>query len=169
VERLIATRILLAFDGGPAAMEHGLRRTYSAGRRQARTARSEQTPAAIHAWRKQVKYLWYQSQVLEPVWPTALKPHIAALDDLSHLLGAHHDLFALTTLIQNDRKRFGQTTALRVAVVATRRIEEIEPDAFRIGTLVFAEAPRGWSERLVQYWRAWTQTADSDEAATQPA
>lgn len=157
VQHLSATRLLLAFDGGPEALERGLRRTYRAGRRQARVASSERTPAAIHAWRKQVKYLWYQSQVLEQVWPTVLKPHIAALDDLSHLLGEHHDLFALTTLIDEDRKRIGDTTALRIAAVVIRRIEEIEPAAFRIGALVFAEGPRGWSARLVQYWRAWTQ------------
>lgn len=160
LQRLSATRPLLVFDGGPESLERGLRRTYRDGRRQARAAHSERTPVAIHAWRKQVKYLWYQSQVLEQVWPKVLKPHIAALDDLSHLLGEHHDLFALATLVADDRKGFGETTAQRMAIVVARRIEEIEPAAFRTGVLVFAETPRGWSARLVQYWRAWTQTDD---------
>jgi CHAD domain-containing protein len=163
VQRLSATRPLLVFDGGPESLERGLRRTYRDGRRQARIARSERTPVAIHAWRKQVKYLWYQSQVLAPVWPEVLKPHVAALDDLSHLLGEHHDLFALVTLVGEDRKRFGVTTAQRVATVVTRRTEEIEPAAFRLSGHVFAESPRGWSARLVQYWRAWTQVNEMRE------
>ena len=162
-QRLSAMRPLLVFDGGPESLGRGLRRTYRDGRRQARAARSDRTPDVIHAWRKQVKYLWYQSQVLAPVWAQVLKPHIAALDDLSHLLGEHHDLFALVTLIGDDRKRFGETTAQRVTTVVARRIEEIEPEAFRLGTLIFAEAPRGWSARLVQYWRAWTQADESHE------
>lgn len=161
VQRLSATRLLLTFDGGPDALERGLRRTYRSGRRNARAAGFDRAPDAIHAWRKRVKYLWYQSQILEPVWPHVLKPHIAALDDLSHLLGEHHDLFALVTLVGENRKRFGETTATRIATVAARRIEAIEPAAFHLGNLVFAESPRGWSGRLVRYWRAWTQTEEA--------
>jgi CHAD domain-containing protein len=160
VQRLFVSRPLLVFDGGPESLGRGLRRTYRDGRRHARVARAEQTAVAIHAWRKQVKYLWYQSQVLEPVWPKVLKPYVAALDDLSHLLGEHHDLFALVTLVGENRKRFGVTTAQRVATIGARRIEEIEPAAFRLAALVFAEGPRGWSGRLVRYWRAWTQTEE---------
>lgn len=166
VQRLSEARSLLAFDGGPEALKRGLRRTYREGRRQARTARAERTPVVIHAWRKQVKYLFYQSQILASVWPQVLRPHIAALDELSHLLGAHHDLFALATLLGEERRRIGKTTAQRVATVVARRIEEIEPAAFRLGIHVFAESSRGWSARLVQYWRAWTQVDETNEAMT---
>lgn len=155
---LRAARESLAFDGGPESLDRGLRRTYRDGRRLARSVREEGNPAAIHVWRKHVKYLWHQTQLLSPVWPQILKGHIAALGELSHLLGEHHDLFSLDTLVAEEQQRFGEKTALRIAAVVARRFEEIEPEAFRIGRLVYAESPRGWSARLVRYWRTWTGT-----------
>jgi CHAD domain-containing protein len=168
-QQIAAARTALVFDGGPESLDRGLRRAYRNGRRDARAARLAQTPAAIHAWRKEVKYLWYQTQILEPVWPQAVKPYIEALDDLSHLLGEHHDLFVLAALINVERRRFGGKTAQRIDAVVARRVEEIEPAAFRIGALVYAEAPRGWSGRLVRYWRAWTGTLPEVSSAPDTA
>ena len=45
----------------------GLKRVYREGRKVFATSRADPSPENLHEWRKQVKYLWHQLQVLEPL------------------------------------------------------------------------------------------------------
>lgn len=154
-EQLAAVRDEFSFADGSFA--RGLRRTYRDGRRWLRTARKQRTPESIHEWRKRVKDLWYHAQILEPVWPELMDAHTTLLHDLSRLLGDHHDVCALAAAAGNPR-RFGPTTTERIAAIAERRRVEIESAIFEKGAFVYADPPRAWSDRMVRYWRAWTET-----------
>src|SRR4030095_2103995 len=57
---------------GFSALGAGLKRVYKRGRAGFELARIERTTENLHEWRKQVKYLWYQVCVLNPMWPRPL-------------------------------------------------------------------------------------------------
>src|SRR6185437_15466984 len=56
-------------DHGWSVVGAGLARVYSKGRKALAEAERDRTPANLHEWRKQVKYLWHQLQALQPLWP----------------------------------------------------------------------------------------------------
>ena len=89
---------------GTQWFERGLRRTYRSGRRAFREARAAPNVAAIHEWRKRVKDLWYEVQIIAPH-----SVRVVVLHDLSRLLGDHHDVFALNALVAENRRRFGKS------------------------------------------------------------
>jgi hypothetical protein len=141
---------------GTRWFERGLRRTYRSGRRAFREARAAPNAAAIHEWRKRVKDLWYEAQIVAPAWPEVLNARVEMLHDLSRLLGDHHDVWALDAHVAENRRRFGKVTARRIAAVAERRLVEIERAIFEKGAFAYAESPRSWSKSIVAYWRAWS-------------
>jgi hypothetical protein len=149
----------IAFAGdGTGWFERGLRRTYRAGRRAFREARAQRTAAAIHEWRKRVKDLWYETEIVAPAWPDVLNARVAMLHGLSRFLGDHHDVWALNAHVAEHRRRFGKITTQRMAVIAARRLSEIEGAIFEKGAFAYAETPRGWSGSIIAYWRAWSET-----------
>jgi len=58
--------------------------------------------ANLHEWRKKVKYLYYQFQVLEPVLPEELVIYTPKLDDLADYLGEDHDLAELEDSLRGN-------------------------------------------------------------------
>jgi CHAD domain-containing protein len=59
------------------------------------TAKNEPVAANLHEWRKKIKYLYYQFQILNPVLPGDLLIYESQLDKLSEYLGTDHDLAEL--------------------------------------------------------------------------
>src|SRR5262249_5785500 len=74
------------------ALLAGWRRTYRDGRRAYRAAGKDHTTELLHEWRKRVKDLWHQCQVLQPLWPARMKTMAGQASKLSDLLGEDHDL-----------------------------------------------------------------------------
>ncbi len=122
----------------------GLRRTYRDGRRALERAHS---PAELHEWRKQVKTHWYHAQLLENVRPESMKEYSDVLDDLSHLLGDHHDLHVLRESVNGAGRDVVETIGIRQSI--------LEQQAHAIGERVYAGRPRDFVARIGKLWSAW--------------
>ena len=120
LERLGSARDAIAGlpldDSAPKALVAGFRRTYRDGRRAAREAGQTHTTEALHEWRKRVKDLWHQCQVLEPFWPGRMTSMAKQAHELSDLLGEDHDLAVL-----------GETAEAQAAVAQPRRAAHPPP------------------------------------------
>jgi CHAD domain-containing protein len=77
------------------ALADGLSRTYHRGRKGLRCAVGSGDTDAFHDWRKRVKYLRHQLQLLAPACPRLLDGHAELLHDLTERLGFDHDLAVL--------------------------------------------------------------------------
>jgi hypothetical protein len=65
-------------------------------------ATGKPTKSNLHEWRKKVKYLYYQLQVLEPVIPGELVAYTPELDKLADYLGDDHDLAELKDSLRGN-------------------------------------------------------------------
>jgi CHAD domain-containing protein len=141
--------------GGWEVLGAGLERVYRAGRKTFARARRKPAVARLHAWRKQVKYLWHQLQLIEPIWPAILRDLGDQAHRLSDLLGDDHDLAMLEERLRRSPARprgaAGEKLASRIA---TRRAA-LESKAVTLGARLYEESPRAFVERLAGYWRAW--------------
>ena len=134
----------------------GMQRIYARGRRDFAAAYVLPGDEAFHDWRKQVKYLWYHTQILENIWPSVMEVLAEELDQLGELLGQDHDLAVLRTTVLTEFPRAGATATLmalerRIGEVRSRMQARARPLAERI----YLERSREFSRRLGGYWRAW--------------
>ncbi len=153
---------------GFAPLASGLERTYRRGQRGLATARLDPSDDNLHEWRKDVKDLWYQLRLIEPVAPSMIKPMIEQLDTLGEDLGHHHDISLLIDGLTQERhhvnerepKHPGATPqaarALLDIQMAADRADDAQHQlgraAGRIGATIYAESPSAFITRINAYW-----------------
>lgn len=109
---------------------------------------------AVHEWRKRVKDLWYVGRILEPVWPAGLEGWVEALDDLSDLLGDHHDLAVLGGVLLEERLVDPEVARTALATAVERQVELLA-EAIPLGRRIYAEDRQAHVARMLTYWDAW--------------
>ncbi|HUO46978.1 MAG TPA: CHAD domain-containing protein [Acidimicrobiia bacterium] len=141
------------------AVGAGVSATYRRGRREMELAYQQPTPEHFHSWRKRVKYLRYQMEILSPLWWEVVGGLASSLDTLGEVLGEEHDLAELTRLVTTvpDLAPDPDERSLLVALALHRR-HELQNAARVMGSRVYAETPDQFGRRLRAYWDAWTLT-----------
>ena len=141
---------------GFACLDPGIRRTYRQGKKSQAEAYASSADDAFHEWRKRAKDLRYHVELLEPVWPEALKDVEKALHDLTDLLGDDHDLVDLRrALTSSPRLTRGAAKVESLLELIDRRRSHLQAEARPLGARIYGEKPRGFSARLESYWDAW--------------
>jgi CHAD domain-containing protein len=114
----------------------GILRTYRRGLVDLETVRATPTAAAFHGWRRRVKYLRYQLEVLD-VPRSFLHPYTALGDDL----GLEHDQTVLLDVckVHADNDRFAS-----LALLSTERRYELRASALERGALLFDQEPESF-------------------------
>lgn len=146
---------------GWSGLSSGLKETYKVGRRAFAAAEKDANPEALHEWRKQVKYLWHQLQLLEPMWPGVMEELAEELHTLADLLGDDHDLVVLRGKLATSLDEFGGQARLeKLFDLIDRRRRELGEEALALGRRLYADKPKDFIGRLRDYWRAWRANPD---------
>jgi CHAD domain-containing protein len=152
--------------GGFEAIAPGLESTYRRGRKAMFLAFNEPTAEHFHEWRKRVKDHWYHVRLLRDTWPAELETRAAALEQLSELLGDDHNLAVLRELLISECGDPDQSLdrTLLLGLVDGLRIE-LQAQARPLGERLYAERPRGFTQRIGRYWRAARRERESCRSA----
>jgi CYTH domain-containing protein/CHAD domain-containing protein len=176
----IATALTMLADARAASSRWKIRRpsdtiedaiaaTYRRGRSAQRRVRAHPTDEEIHEWRKAVKYLWYQVQLLHDAAPSVLGPLADGLDVLAETLGNDHDLAVLVGLLDARPGDYGTPSeVVHLRELARRRQDELRTAAVRAGATIYAESPKAFARRIIRYWKLTRELGpesepDSDE------
>ncbi len=138
---------------GRKALFPGLSKTYGAARDAMERARETRAAEDFHDWRKHVKYHFYHAQILAPIWPEAMKAHIAAAESLGELLGRHHDLVVLGE--EAAAAGLSPQTIAALEDGLKDRIAAHEKQAFLDGARLLADTPEALSRRWSVWYRLW--------------
>jgi CHAD domain-containing protein len=134
----------------------GVKKTYRRGRKALTNAGKGRDPDDFHEWRKRCKYSWYHLRLLENSAPWRLEPLATGFHALSGTLGDAHDLHVLAERLQADPDRYGAAGAVEhVLPVADALRRRLEQHALRGGSILYAESPDAFVERLGRYWTTW--------------
>lgn len=134
-------------------IEDAVAGTYRQGRSALRRVRADATDEKIHEWRKAVKYLWYQVQLLHDAAPSVLGPLADELDVLSEILGNDHDVAVLVGLLDARPDDYGTPSDVaHLRELARRRQDELRIAAVRAGATIYAESPKAFARRIARYW-----------------
>lgn len=135
-------------------IEAGLAATYRQGRSGLRRVRADPTDRRVHEWRKAVKYLWYQVQLVHDASPSILGPLEDRLDRLADTLGDDHDLAVLVELLDEHPDHVATPSeAAHVGALARRRQQELRDHALRSGATIYAEPDDAFVRRIARYWQ----------------
>jgi len=143
-------------NDGFNALGFGLKRVYRRGRRCYARTRVEGSVENFHEWRKQVKYLWYQISVINPIWPKPLDTLAGELEKLADCLSEDHDLAVLRErAIQQAETLPDSSEVYKLVVLINHRRIQLQYKASSLGARVFAEKPKAFASRIEAYWHAW--------------
>lgn len=143
------------------AIGPGLRHTYRRGRREMVAAYRSPTPHNFHWWRKRVKYLRHQLEILVPVWPEVMLGMALTVERIGELLGEDHDLAELVRVLQErpDLCPDPLERSLLRALAAQRR-DDLETASRILGRRIFAESPDDLVKRIGAYWESMEMARD---------
>ncbi len=139
-----------------SAFRRSIRRVYDRGRSAMKLAYSQPSSEVFHEWRKRVKYLWYQLEILEALWPNVLAQLADELHSLSEYLGDDHDLAVLRSTILDASASFENEKELLMLVqLIDRERLELEALARPLGEKLYFDPSKTFTRRLETYWQAW--------------
>jgi CHAD domain-containing protein len=141
---------------GWSVLGAGVKRIYRNGRKAFAVAQEDPSQEHLHEWRKQVKYLWHQLQVLQPIQVGQLTALADQTHTLANALGDDHDLALLAQKFLEAPDRFPDRTTMQTLAdrIAHRRAL-LQEQAMTLGHRLYEEKPRLFVGRLREYWRAW--------------
>jgi CHAD domain-containing protein len=127
---------------GASDLRKGLKRVYEQGRKALENAEAERSPACLHEWRKQVKYLGQALEVVDAAERGRLAKLIKRSASVADALGDDHDLVVLQEKIKAVRSGSHNAHAALITQIAKRR-KKLQSKALKKGrTLYKAKAGR---------------------------
>jgi len=142
-------------SGGWEVLGAGLKRVYGKGRKALAAAQADRTPAKLHEWRKQTKYLWHELQLLEPLWPGMIGELADQAHKLSEYLGDDHDLSVLRDKVIELGEALGKSECRALLRLLDAYRTELRDKAMVLGHRLYEETPADFEARFAQYWRDW--------------
>jgi CHAD domain-containing protein len=141
---------------GARALSDGFERAYRRARRAQRRCRTDDAAVRFHDWRKAVKRLRYQAQLLGDGAPSLVAAMEPLLERLGQLLGELHDV----TFLSEAVAEVGASRELRAERDRWSTHLEARADALRaetraLGASVFSEKPSIVGRRVATSWSRW--------------
>ena len=106
-----------------------------------------------HEWRKQAKYLWYHTRILEEAWQEYMNILSNKLSDLSDVLGLEHDLSELRSVLLKEYS-IGinkQKSAKLLKLIEMER-KVLQTQAKSIAHYIYVEPAENFTNRIESYW-----------------
>ena len=137
-------------------MRSGLIRTYTLGQKGMIDSNLTPIPENFHEWRKRVKYLWHQIEILLNVNPEELGELAIHLHTLADNLGDHHDLIILKRTVYKYPNEFKNESVrcILVEIIESQQMD-LEDKANRLGDRLFDQSAEGFCADLEKYWLIW--------------
>jgi CHAD domain-containing protein len=117
---------------------------------------SSATVEDLHEWRKQVKHLRHQLELLTPTWPKFVGELASQAEQLGELLGEDHDLAVLRETLAASRAAGEFDTSLESLFrLIDKERRRLQLEAISKGELLYRDSPKRFVDRLEAYWRRW--------------
>jgi CHAD domain-containing protein len=143
-------------QSGWKALSKGLKQIYRQGQERFKLAYAEGNDEAFHEWRKRVKDLWYDTCLLESLWPPVMDAFESEAHHLSELLGDDHDIAALRHFLLNPPAEVAVSSVhMQVLLpLMKHRQDKLQLQARGLGHKLYGEKPKAFIRRLAHYWQA---------------
>lgn len=126
-----------------------IERVYSRGKNAMENAYKYPSKENFHEWRKRVKYLWYQSLLIQSIWPQFFESFQQELDELANSLGTDHDLLVLQEKINSGFLIIKDPIQLELMnAIIDKYSDFLRLNAKIKAELIYAESPQEFLKRI---------------------
>jgi CHAD domain-containing protein len=131
-------------------------KSYRRGRNALDRALKKRSAECMHAWRKEVKQLWYQLRLLEPLNRTVLEEIAADAKTLGRLLGRDHDYaFLLERFDEKQPDPELKKERADLEKLIRKRGHRSRRNATELGRRFYAEPPKAFAKRISIFIDDW--------------
>ena len=131
-------------------------KSYRRGRDALTQVLKKPSPGTFHEWRKEVKQLWYQLRLLQPLNRVVLEKIASDAKTLGELLGLDHDFAFLLARLEaerNDSALQAEHAALQKLI--RKRSRKLQRNATELGRRFYAEPPKAFAKRISIFIKVW--------------
>jgi CHAD domain-containing protein len=131
-------------------------KSYRRGRDALTQVLKKPSPGTFHEWRKEVKQLWYQLRLLQPLNRVVLEKIASDAKTLGELLGLDHDFAFLLARLEaerNDSALQAEHAALQKLI--RKRSRKLQRNATELGRRFYAEGPKAFAKRISIFIKDW--------------
>ena len=129
-----------------------IERVYKRGNKALKTAYKTPKSENFHEWRKRVKYLWYQTLLLQDIWPNFFDTLEAEIHQLADFLGNDHDLMELKEkVLSADFELKDESRKELMLALINEYSNSLRTEARTKGELIYAESPKDFKKRIGKY------------------
>ena len=130
-----------------------IKRTYTRGVKGLQKSLEEKKIEHFHEWRKRVKYLRYQIDILNRIWPRMFKAVENELHDLTDLTGNLHDLHNLQVSSEKLNDPFSDNKErVLFTTLVDKQQKYMKKHALLKGQKFYTDSPSAFCSRLEVYW-----------------
>ena len=134
----------------------GVAKSYRRGRNALDRALKKPSAECMHAWRKEVKQLWYQLRLLQPLNPVVLEKISADAKTLGQLLGCDHDYaFLLERFDEKQPEPQLKKERADLEKLIRKRGRRLQRNATELGRRFYAEPPKAFAKRISIFIKDW--------------
>ena len=107
----------------------------------------------LHEYRKNCRYLQFQMELIQPIFPTVLKAYASSINDHTEILGKIRDYQRFDVFIHHDLPGVLPDPELALILDAVKhQRSKAMTGLFRKGRFIFAEKPGAFIDRIHMYW-----------------
>lgn len=135
--------------------EGGMQRMYRKSREYLKAARKETSMQTLHDMRKRMKYLWYQAEIMKPLYPELLKAFADALESITEKLGICHDLDVLSEQLKDPGLDLDEKIRETLLEAIKFKQGALLPVILKEAETALGEKPEAFMARMSEYWRIY--------------
>lgn len=141
---------------GFISFKKGIRRIYKKGHLLHSRILPPFDMVQLHEYRKISKYLQFQMEFIQPVYPKLLKAYTATIDNHTELLGDVRDHDRLGLYIKNTAvKKIPSATKNKLQEKIMNLKEEMLEKVLPKSEMIYAEKPKEFIKRIQVYWNQY--------------
>ncbi|MDR8392558.1 CHAD domain-containing protein [Aliifodinibius sp. S!AR15-10] len=135
-----------------------IKRTYKRGRKGLQNSKKNGGVEDLHEWRKRGKYLRYQLDVLNRLWPQMFETLEDELHDITNFTGTFKDLHNLHLAIKQLGEPFtDETEKLLFNAIVEKHRRLMKEHALMKGEKFYFDTPGDFCDRIELYWNIHQQ------------
>ncbi|WP_066554326.1 CHAD domain-containing protein [Croceicoccus bisphenolivorans] len=142
-------------DDGWSALGGGVEKVYARAHHAAETVAAEGDEEAYHRLRRQLKYHWYHTRLLEKLDLKQLRKRAKAARKLSELMGHHHDLAILEEKLRASMSKGERKTAEMLLVLCSRDRAMLENRSSELIAQLLKQSPDALVDDWHGKWKQW--------------
>lgn len=155
---------------GFKVVKKGLKRVYEQGQQRMKAAyRQKNRPEAFHHWRKRVKNMWHQLEILTPVKPKKLDVYAEEAHQLADFLGDAHDLAELRHLLKQAKPKGKDKKLTAFLKILKKRQVACEEAARPLGKRLYRRSSAEYAARLEKWITDYRQQTTDNSLQTTDA